>query len=205
MGPGQQRADVYANVSRIVAAARALFPVEGASVTLAEVARRAGVGIATLYRHFPNRQALALAVYETVFQAEIAPLIDKFQQSGTPREELLDLIERLTGILHQQWGLISSLDDVTAVTASLLSSNDEAFAVMVARAQAAGNLRDDLTANDLLPILAMLATALSAVDPDAAARRRYLSMLLDGLNPEHAGPLPTPSGRRAQARSAARR
>ena len=57
-----QRTDAYANVSRIVAAARSLFSAEGASATLAQVARRAGVGTATLYRHFPNRQALALAV-----------------------------------------------------------------------------------------------------------------------------------------------
>jgi AcrR family transcriptional regulator len=198
MDPQRQRTDVYANVSRIVAAARALFSTEGASVTLAEIARRAGVGIATLYRHFPNRQALALAVYETVYHAEIAPLIVKFQQSGTPREELLDLTERLIDVLHQQWGLISSLDDLTAVTSSLLSSRDDAFATMVQRAQAAGNLRDDITATDIPPILAMLTTALSAVDLDPAARRRYLGMLLDGLNPQHANPLPTTADHRSR-------
>jgi AcrR family transcriptional regulator len=198
MDPQQQRTDVYANVSRIVAAARALFSVEGASVTLAEIARRAGVGIATLYRHFPNRQALALAVYETVYHAEITPLIVKFQQSGTPREELLDLTERLIDVLHQQWGLISSLDDLTAVTTSLLSSSNDAFATMVQRAQAAGNLREDITATDIPPILAMLTTALSAVDLDPTARRRYLSVLLDGLNPQHANPLPTTANRRSR-------
>ena len=70
-----QRTDAYANVSRIVAAARSLFSAEGASATLAQVARRAGVGTATLYRHFPNRQALALAVCEASFDTDIEPPI----------------------------------------------------------------------------------------------------------------------------------
>lgn len=189
MNQGRQRTDAYANVSRIVAAARALFSAEGASATLAEVAHRAGVGAATLYRHFPNREALALAVYEAVFDAEIEPLLMKFQEGDTPRAELLDVAERLADALQQQWGLISSLDNLTEVTTALLSRSD-GLATVIERAQAAGQLRHDINAQDIPPILAMLATALTAVDLDKSARRRYLSLLLDGLNPEQATPLP---------------
>lgn len=186
-----QRTDAYANVNRIVAAARSLFSAEGASVTLAQVARRAGVGTATLYRHFPNRQALALAVCEASFDAEIEPLLAKFQDSDTPRAVLLDVGERLVAALHRQWGLLSSLDNLTEVITKLLSRSDHSFTTMIERAQAAGQLRRDITAQDIPPVLAMLATALTAIDLDRSARRRYLSLVLDGLNPEHATPLPT--------------
>jgi AcrR family transcriptional regulator len=185
-----QRTDAYANVSRIVAAALSLFSTEGASATLAQVARRAGVGTATLYRHFPNRQALALAVCEASFNAEIEPLLATFQESDTPRAELLDVTERLVAALHRQWGLISSLDNLTEIITKLLGRGDHSFTTMIERAQAVGQLRRDITAQDIPPMLAMLVTALTAVDLDRTAQRRYLSLLLDGLNPEHATPLP---------------
>ena len=186
----EQRTDAYANVSRIVAAARSLFSAEGASATLAQVACRAGVGTATLYRHFPNRQALALAVCEASFDTDIEPLLAKFQDSDTARAELLDVAEGLIAALHRQWGLLSSLDNLTEIITRLLSRSDDSFATMIKRAQAAGQLRRDITARDIPPILAMLVTALTAVDLDRTAQRRYLSLLLDGLNPEHATPLP---------------
>src|ERR671937_3082299 len=61
--PRPKRADALRNYAKVVAAAREAFAERGASTSLEEIARRAGVGIGTLYRHFPNRQALLEAVY----------------------------------------------------------------------------------------------------------------------------------------------
>ncbi len=105
---------------------------------------------------------------------------------------LLDVGEHLVAALHRQWGLPSSLDNLTEVVTKLLSRSDHSFTTMIERAQAAGQLRRDITAQDIPPVLAMLATA---VDLDRSARRRYLSLVLDGLNPEHATPLPARSER----------
>ena len=193
MRQGRQRADAHASVNRIVVAARAIFSTKGASATLTEIARRAGVGAATLYRHFPNRQVLAQAVYENVFSSEIEPLIAKFSESDAVRAELLDVTERLADVLHQYRELISSLDNITRTTTALLSRSGDTFETMIRRAQAAGNLRPDISASDVPNLLAMVTTALAAVDLDGPTRRRYLSLLLDGLNPDHASPLPGPT------------
>lgn len=189
MEQGRQRADAFASVNRIVVAARAVLA-EGASATLAQVARRAGVGSATLYRHFPNRQALAAVVYEDVFSSEIEPLFAQFHHGDAPRAELLEVTERIADVVQQHRELISSLDNLTEITAALLSRNDAAFVAMIRRAQEAGNLRRDISADDIPNVLAMVASALTAVNLDKVTRRRYLSLLLDGLNPENATPLP---------------
>ncbi|MBJ8344406.1 TetR/AcrR family transcriptional regulator [Antrihabitans sp. YC2-6] len=190
MSERQQRVDAYASASRIVVAARDLFSEHGASVTLSEIARRAGVGPATLYRHFPNRQALAEAVYEAVFVADIEPLLAKFENSVAPRAELLDVCERLVKLLQRQQGLISSLNNLTDFTHTLLDRHYDAFARAVHQAQAAGNLRRDIGARDVTNVLALVTTAFTAVNLDRTTQRRYLSLMLDGLDPAHASPLP---------------
>lgn len=184
------RADAFTSISRIIEAARRLFAAEGASATLARIAREAGVGVATLYRHFPNREALARAVYERILTTEIQPLLDEFDKNRPPRSVLLDLAERVADIIQGERGLVAAVGNLTEVTAEFLAQSEEIFGPAVARAQAAGNLRPDIEARDVPYLFAMITTALGAVDLDQPARRRYLSFLLDALNPAKATPLP---------------
>ncbi|MGQ4598971.1 TetR family transcriptional regulator [Nocardia sp. R6R-6] len=184
------RTDAFASVSRIIEAARRLFAANEGSTTLARIAREAGVGVATLYRHFPNREALALAVYERILTTEIQPLLGELDQSDTPRTVLLEVAERLADITRAERGLADSIGNLPRVTADFLGRSDETFGPAIARAQAAGNLRPDIEPRDVPYLVAMTITALGAIDLDKPSRRRYLSLLLDALNPAQATPLP---------------
>ncbi len=183
------RSDAWSNIGRIVAAAREALA-ESSAVTLTTIARRAGVGIATLYRHFPNREALAEAVMEQVFSDDLQPLLTEFGRSGARREDLLEIAERFVEVLGRERGIAASLGDLPAYAARKLSDDADLLRT-VERAQRAGNLRSDLDAADVPALLAMVTTLTQVIDADPNARRRYLSLLLDGLNPARAESLPT--------------
>ncbi|WP_028707392.1 TetR/AcrR family transcriptional regulator [Propionicicella superfundia] len=182
------RIDALSNIGRITAAARQAFR-ESAEATLSAIARRAGVGVATLYRHFPNRESLAGAVMEQVFHEEVEPLLAAFSRTGARREDLLDVADRVVQVLEGEWGVAASVGDLPAFAARHLAGREELLQT-VHRAQAAGNLRADLDVGDVPVLLAMVITAPGVVNAEPASRRRYLSLLLDGLNPHHAEPLP---------------
>lgn len=186
----RRRADAFANVSRIVAAARDVFSREGPTATLTQVAAQAGVGNATLYRHFPNRQALAAAVYEDIFITDVEPVITELIAASAPREAFLDVLERLTEVMSQQRPLLSSLDHLAELTVALFHRNQDVVDALVAAGQEAGDLRPDLTADDVPTFVAMVTTASVALDQPAELRRRYLSLMVDALNPAGAQPLP---------------
>lgn len=183
------RTDARSSIGRILDAARRLLGEAGA-VTLNRIAAEAGVGIATLYRHFPSRQALAGAVLERVFDEEVEPLLVEFSSGAATRSDLLLVAERLVELLRRERGVLESVGNPAEVTAHFLA-RDGRLSDTVARAQAAGNLRPDLLADDLPVLLAMLTTGPGLLDAEPATRRRYLSLLLDGLNPAAAVPLPT--------------
>lgn len=182
------RTDALSSIGRILEAARHALERPG-SVTLNVIAREAGVGIATLYRHFPNRESLAAAVMERVFAEEVRPLLAEFCASDASREELLSVAERLVGILERERGVVESAGNIAAVTGEYLVRDHELRDTIV-RAQAAGNLRPDLEPGDVPALLAMVTTLPGLLDAAPDARRRYLSLLLDGLNPARAVALP---------------
>src|SRR3954462_15323117 len=102
-----KRADALRNYEKVLAAAREAFAERGASTSLEEIARRAGVGIGTLYRNFPNRQALLEAVY-----------VDEVESVSRPAAELQDLepgeafpawVRRLVGYLATKYPLAHEL------------------------------------------------------------------------------------------------
>ncbi|MDO8383854.1 MAG: helix-turn-helix domain-containing protein [Microbacterium sp.] len=181
--------DAVGSVARIMDAARRVFSVGDGTGTLDQIAREAGVGIATLYRHFPNRASLARAVFDQIFSGEIQPLFDEFERTDTPRGVLVDLAERLLAVLDRERGLTMSIGSVAEATRELMRRNEEAISRAVARAQAAGSLRPDIVPADIPNLMAMVAAGFGSITA-GPGRRRYLSLLLDGLNPTQARPLP---------------
>ena len=180
------RADAFSNVTRILDAARRVFATGDGTGTLTKIAQEAGVGVATLYRHFPNRQTLARAVYERLFVSEIEPLLAKLEGGDAPRRALLDLAERIADVARRERGLVASLGGLGPVTVDLLARHRAAFDDLVARGQAAGHVRADLTGADVPHLLAMLASGIAVLDVDTDVRRRYLGLLLDALEPQSA-------------------
>lgn len=176
-----RRSDAFANIARIVAAARVEFARDGASATLSQIAAAAGVADATLYRHFPNRQALAAAVYEEIFNAEVKPAI--LALADDPPEAFIDVLTLLEDVMFAQRPLIASLDDLASITADLIMRDRKLLQEFVERAQARGNVRDDLTAEEVATFVAMVTTASVAMDQPKPMRRRYLALMVDALSP----------------------
>ncbi|NNM47756.1 TetR family transcriptional regulator [Knoellia koreensis] len=183
-----RRSDAVSNVARIVEAARRLFATGDGTGPLSRIAREAGVGVATLYRHFPSRESLASAVYAHVFATEIEPALSTLGRNGVSREALLDVAERISDVVAHEPGLVAAMSRMTEVTGDLLRPRMETMAPILRASQEAGNIREDITPEDLPVLIALVATAFGSTRLDPPARRRYLGLLLDALSPSHIVP-----------------
>ncbi|WIV57905.1 TetR/AcrR family transcriptional regulator [Amycolatopsis nalaikhensis] len=188
--PMSSRADALSNIARILDAARRAFATGDGTRPLAHIAREAGVGIATLYRHFPNRESLACAVYDQIFATEIEPALATFADTGVSRPALLDVAERISDVILREPGLVASIGQLTEVTGELLRRSMETLTPILRAAQQAGNIRPDITPEDIPVLLALATTAFATTNLDRRTRRRYLSLLLDALNPTRSTPMP---------------
>jgi AcrR family transcriptional regulator len=184
VSPRALRSDALSSVARILEAARRVFASGDGTGTLDRIAREAGVGIATLYRHFPNRQRLADAVYEHIYAEEIEPLLARLgENADAPRLVMLDVAERLAEVIQRERGLAASMSDMTETTSRMLRRSMELLEPVLLRAQEAGTIRSDIEPADIPGILAMLAAALGVLNADPPTRRRYLNILLDAFDP----------------------
>jgi AcrR family transcriptional regulator len=175
-----KRADARRNYEKVLAAAREAFAEGGEATALEEIARRAGVGIGTLYRHFPTRQALLEAVYvgEVEGICRTAAELD----DADPWEALNSWFEQFLGYIATKQALAAEL-------LKYLDRDNELFKVcrtslwaagepLLARAQAAGVVRPDVTIGDVIPMVMGIAK-IPTGDPEQTAH--MLRIALDGL------------------------
>lgn len=192
------RADAMRHRDLLLAAARDVFVERGADAALDEVARRAGVGIATLYRRFPDRQALQRAVALDVLEraaraAESAEAgeTDALTALGRYMHAALDL--RISAVMPALLGSISFVDDAT-----ILAARERAVQPvlrMLEAGQAAGELRDDVAFADIGTLLVRLSRPLPGPIPpdvDWSLAHRHVDLFLDALRTAHT-PLPGPA------------
>jgi AcrR family transcriptional regulator len=183
------RADARRNRERVLEAARAAFGDEGSDVSLDEIARRAGVGAGTVYRHFATKEAL----FEAVVLHRIGELVGEAQAlSRGPdparafssfvvclgREGALkrDLIEALASDgIHLQLGDASIVQALIDVLAELLH-----------RAQSAGAVRSDINVDDVVTLLTGTAYAISRSGSDEERTGRLLAIMYDGMRADRA-------------------
>ncbi len=184
-----QRADARRNYERLVAVARDTFATEGVSTSLEEIARKAGVGIGTLYRHFPTRQDLLESVYaddvDLVCRAadEVASL--------SPWDALATWLHRLVVYLATKRALAEAVNFQSELFRSGRASVHEAGEKLLRRAQDAGEARQEVTFDDVLRLLAGT-TMIEFVDPGQC--ERVLDMALDGIRHQWAHDRRAPSG-----------
>ena len=174
-----KRADARANHDKLVAAARALFTDKDTSAPLEEVAGRAGVGIGTLYRHFPTRQALLEAVY-----------VDEVEAMARSAADLAGLPpwDALSQWLHQYVGFAATKRALNEALLETDSSSDVLFTcrtalasagtALVERAQRAGVVRADTNFTDIVRMVGGIAMV-PTEDPEQ--KKRLLELALDGL------------------------
>ncbi|GAA3987315.1 TetR/AcrR family transcriptional regulator [Allokutzneria multivorans] len=190
--PGQRplRADALRNAERLVIAARQSFTEDGPEVSLEEIARRAGVGVATLYRRFASKDDLVAAVLVWRYDERVAPVLESALVSEDPWQGVVSSLESALNLACEEHCTFLAAKNLGAVGESLHERFFSALNVIVARAQAAGCVRADLTPEDLPPLTYMVMGALRVVRSPEWDWRRYLALVLDGLRPEGATPLP---------------
>jgi AcrR family transcriptional regulator len=194
--PRRLRRDARRNRDAIVAAARQLFCDHGLEAPLEQIARQAGVGIATLYRHFPTRAALLDAVLADTVQAHLE-VAEQALAMDDPWDGFVYYLEQTCRLQAADRGL----NDVMGMrfprataTEAAKSRLFEVVTQVLDRAQASGQLRADLTLEDLAFVNWANARILPAVRAAGApdAWRRHLGLLLDGLRADRTHPLPLP-------------
>jgi len=175
-----KRADALRNYEKVLAAAREAFAEGGESTALEEIARRAGVGIGTLYRHFPSRQALLEALYvnEVEELCRSAAELD----GADPWEALESWFDRLTSYLATKKALASELLNYLEMDAPLFQTcRTSLFAAgepMLKRAQDAGVVRPDVEFADVMQMVIGIGKIPSA---DPAQIEHIRRIALDGL------------------------
>jgi len=186
------RADAQRNLVRVLDAAREVFAEQGVDAPVTEIADRAGVGVGTIFRRFPTKDDLLVAVVEQRTQ-QLIEAADLALESPDPGAALRGFMETATAMqisdvcwceagadLFEREGIRELTDVLVGKIGELLTS-----------AQTAGQIRSDVRALDIpVLLMAVAKSGLMLEDAVPGAWKRYLSIILDGLRPEAARPLP---------------
>ncbi len=189
----QLRADAERNRAAIVAAAQAVFAEHGLEAPLEEIAQRAGVGIATLYRRFPAREQLvAAALIEKV--AQYTEAAAEAAAASDPWAGFVRYVQRICELQAADRGLSDLLSMALAADERIerLRATANAQVVrLIERAKEAGRLREDFAGEDLLLLLIASAAVGQATRADAPDTwRRFVALVLDAFERRDAAPLP---------------
>ena len=180
--PRALRADARRNYERLLCAARDTFDEQGAQACLDEIARRAGVGIGTLYRHFPTRRAMLEALLHDGIN-ELCRDADHLLGSPDPGAALAAWLRAVVAHAIASRGLAAELLRTPSETGLPPSNQCQEMRAMgarlLARAQAAGEIRADVTADDLFTLVNGIAWATEAGAAESA--ERLLDVMLAGL------------------------
>jgi len=184
--PRKPRADGQRNRERLLEAAKAAFADAGSDVSLEEIARRAGVGIGTLYRHFPTRDAIVEAVYrrEVLQLADSAVRLLGLLPAGEALHEwmrlFVDYIATKKVIASALGSIVGGLSELYASSGALITN---AMSMLVERAIASGDIRPDVDPADLLR--ALVGFTYGAASPGwQSSALRLIAILMDGLRPQ---------------------
>lgn len=151
--PRKPRADALRNRDRLLEAAKTVFSAGGPDASLEAVARTAGVGIGTLYRHFPTREALFEAVYRHEVQ-QLAELAEQLKKDTRPIEALRQWMRSIVKFVATKRGMSTALAFAIAKDSDLVSDSSDrltrAIGLLLEQAVAAGEVRSDVSSEDLL-------------------------------------------------------
>lgn len=195
-GPDALRADARENRERILRAAREAYALHGIDVPISAIARRAGVGVATLYRRFPTRACLIGEAFAEQL-AECAGVLDEALADPDPWRAFCTVFRKVCAMQAADRGFTHAFLSRFPHEAGYAGERDraeEGLALLVRRAQEAGALRPDFDVSDV--VLALLANngVVNGVRPEAAAAsRRLVGYLVESFRATpSARPLPPP-------------
>ncbi|HYA45126.1 MAG TPA: TetR family transcriptional regulator [Acidimicrobiales bacterium] len=176
------RSDARRNIAKVLRAAEEVFADEGVTAPIDRVAERAGVGVGTVYRHFPSKHAL----FQAVVGARLEALFDRAEMlsdAADPGEALFAFVDDLVALAAEKKDLTDELAsagiDAEQVHADIRERLEEAFAGLLHRAQAVGAIRGDIEPEEVVTLL--MATCMAAKRRPDASTQRLVSVIHDGL------------------------
>jgi AcrR family transcriptional regulator len=184
------RADAARNVERILRAAREVYGQLGPDAPVEAVARHAGVGERTLYRRFPAKADLVRAALDQSIAEDLTPVIESARRATDPLRGLNQLIEAAIALGAREHNLLTAARRAGSLTSDISVSLNEALGELVRNGQRAGSIRDDLVADDLPRLVAMLFGVLSTMATGSDGWRRYVALVVDAISVGDRQPLP---------------
>jgi AcrR family transcriptional regulator len=179
------RADAARNQARILEAARTVFGAKGLDVSLDEIAHHAGLGVATLYRRFPDRETLVIALFELEMQRSVG-LANAALAAADPWEGFTTLLRSILGTIAADKGMRQALLSSRYGLAAASASKNELIRLLtliIQRAQDHGSLRRDITASDIPIMIMMVGIAADfSFNAKPALWGRYFGLLIDGMS-----------------------
>ena len=200
--PRKPRADAVRNRERVLEAAKAVFSTGGAEASLEAVARTAGVGIGTLYRHFPTREALFEAVYRREVQ-QLADLAEQLKQEAEPMDALRHWMRSNVRFVATKKGMLEALALVAYKNTELFSFSFDrltrAVGGLLDRAIAADEIRADISPEDLFRALVGMCYMHDQPGWQASVLR-LVDVFIDGLRTRTDGPRSKAKPRKSSSR-----
>jgi AcrR family transcriptional regulator len=202
------RSDAVRNRERVLEAAKAVFSAGGPDASLEAVARRAGVGIGTLYRHFPTREALFEAVYRREVE-QLSELAEQLKSAPAPVDALRRWLRSNVEFVATKKGMITALALAVQGSSELYAYSfdrlTKAVRTLLDRAVAAGEIRSDISAEDVLRALVGMCYMHDQPGWQSTVLR-LLDVFVDGLRVQgNADRQPTSPSQRGRAKASVRR
>jgi AcrR family transcriptional regulator len=183
------RGDALRNERRLIEVGRLLLR-QNPHASAEDIARAAGVGVATLYRRFGTRENLVREMFVELFVTDIAPLLDRAELEPDPREGVRIALEGALRTASR-----NGIPLPAGMTMELAERFVGPVSRLIRRAQQQGLMRPDLKAEkDTLRILLMLLAVLPTLRPNSEGWKRYVRLVLDSLTSTSAAPLPRSEG-----------
>lgn len=182
------RADAARNAERLMCEARLAFAEpDGADVPLEDIARRAGVGVATLYRRFASKDELIRSILEARYAELVEPVLARAVADDDPWNAMVSALEAALVLTEEEHGTIKAARDPGTVIGALANRFFDELAQLMRQAQSRGLVRADLQPDDIPVLVVMLMNTMHVTPPNGW--RRYFALLLDSLRPS-SNPLP---------------
>jgi AcrR family transcriptional regulator len=180
------RADAVKNRQRILEAAEAIFATEGVAVPIDVVAERAGVGVGTLYRHFPTKEALfeAIVMARLEYLLEVARARTADDEPGDALFSFLDEFSQQAAAKHDLFDALSSAGiDIKSSCSEKVDEMKQSIDVLRQRAVATGSVRSDISTEEMIGLVVGACQVSGHSGHDEASVQRMVEIVCDGLRP----------------------
>lgn len=188
------RADAARNVDKIITAARQCFRDHGPEVPLQTIAATAGVGPATLFRNFADKEELVLAALNRQLRLHMDPVVEQALANPDAADGLFRVVDALMEVASEDANLLDAVAGRRGLLTGITGGLIESVAVLLGRGQRQGTLRSDISMTDMIRLLAMLIGVVDTMEPGSDAWRRPVALFEDAIRTQRPDrPLPPQS------------